>query len=112
MNETVVWFQSNFLTLNCNKTHFLQFFTKKQNATKIKIVSSNSVITNTNSTKLLGVTIDNTLSWKEHIFYLTSRLNKACYTIRVTKPFMSLNLLKTLFFLFSLVNVIWSYILG
>jgi hypothetical protein len=68
MNETVVWFQSNFLTLNCNKTHFLQFLTKKQNATKIQIVSSNSVIANTNSTKLLGLIIDNTLSWKEHIF--------------------------------------------
>jgi hypothetical protein len=62
MNETVVWFPSNFLTLNYNKTQFLQFRTKKQNAMKIQIVVSNSVITNTNSTKLLGLTIDNTLS--------------------------------------------------
>ena len=54
MNETVVWFQNNFLTLNCNKTYFLQFLTKKQNATKIQIVTFNTVITNTNSTKLLG----------------------------------------------------------
>jgi hypothetical protein len=89
---------SNFLTLNCNKTHFLQFLTKKQNVTKIQVVSSNSVITNTNSTKILGMTIDSTLSWKEHIFYLTSRLNNACYTIRVIKPFLSLNVLKTVYF--------------
>ena len=27
--ETINWFQSNLLTLNCNKTHFLQFLTKK-----------------------------------------------------------------------------------
>ena len=26
--EAINWFQSNFLTLNCNKTHFLQFLTK------------------------------------------------------------------------------------
>ena len=26
--ETFNWFQSNFLTLNCDKTHFLQFLTK------------------------------------------------------------------------------------
>jgi hypothetical protein len=109
MNETVVWFQSNFLMLNCNKTHFLQFLSKKQNAMKIQIVISNSVITNTNSTKLLGLTIDNTLSWKEHIFYLTPRLNKACYTIRhyYTKHFEN-----CLFLLFSFSNVTWSYILG
>jgi len=27
MNEITNWFQSNLLTLNCNKTHFLQFLT-------------------------------------------------------------------------------------
>ena len=31
MTEITNWFQSNFLTLNCNKTHFMQFLTKKQN---------------------------------------------------------------------------------
>ena len=30
--ETINWFQSNFLILNCDKTHFLQFLTK--NTTK------------------------------------------------------------------------------
>jgi len=29
MTETIHFFQSNFLTLDCNKTHFLQFLTKK-----------------------------------------------------------------------------------
>ena len=27
--ETINWFQSNLLTLNCDKTHFLQFLKKK-----------------------------------------------------------------------------------
>jgi len=31
MNEIIKWFQSNLLTLNFNKTHFLQFLTKKKN---------------------------------------------------------------------------------
>jgi hypothetical protein len=26
--ETINWFQNNLLTLNCDKTHFLQFLTK------------------------------------------------------------------------------------
>ena len=29
MTETINWFQSNLLTLNCNKPQFLQFLTKK-----------------------------------------------------------------------------------
>jgi len=89
MNETVNWFKSNILTLNCNKTHFLQFLTKKQNEMKIRIVAFNSVITNINSTKFLGLTVDSTLSSRENIIDLTSKLNKACYAIRAIKPFVT-----------------------
>jgi hypothetical protein len=28
-NEIIIWFNSNFLTLNCDKSHFLQLFLKK-----------------------------------------------------------------------------------
>ena len=62
MIEIINWFQSNLLTLNCEKTHFLQFLTKKQNEIKLQIVASNSIITNINSTKFLGLVIDSTLS--------------------------------------------------
>jgi hypothetical protein len=65
---------------------------------KIQIVASNSVITNINSTTFLGVTIDSTLSWREHIVNLTSKLNKACYAIRAIKPFMTSNVLRTVYF--------------
>jgi len=98
MNETINWFQSNLLTSNCNKTHLLQFMTKKQNEIKIKIVVSSTIITNVNSTKFLGVTIDSTLSWKAHIVDLTSKLNKACCAIRAIKSFMKLNVLRTVYF--------------
>ena len=50
MTEIINWFQSNLLTLNCDKTQFLQFLTKKQNEIPIKIFASHSIITNTNST--------------------------------------------------------------
>jgi hypothetical protein len=45
MTETVIWFQSNLLTINCNKTHFLQFLTKEHNEIKMQIVTSTTVIT-------------------------------------------------------------------
>jgi len=87
MTEITNWFQSNLLTLNCNKTHFMQFLTKKRNERKIQITAPNSINTNIHSTKFLGLIIDNTLSWKDHIAGLTSKLNKACYAIRSIKPF-------------------------
>jgi hypothetical protein len=28
LHETIMWFNSNFLTLNCDKSYFIQFFLK------------------------------------------------------------------------------------
>jgi len=102
MTKITNWFQSNLLTLN-----FMQFLTKKQNERKIQIIASNSIKTNINSTKFLGLIIDNTLSWRDHIAALTSQSNKACYAIRAIKPFMSVDILKMIYF--SYVHSVMSY---
>jgi len=57
-SETLKWCPVNLLTLNLKKTHFLQFQTKNQNVPKIQLAASNTIITNVNSTKFLGITID------------------------------------------------------
>ena len=92
------WFQSNLLTLNYSKTHFMQFLTKKQCIRKIKISAPNSINCNINSTKFLGLTIDDSLSWKDHIAAITSKLNKACYAIRSVQPFLSRKILRMVYF--------------
>jgi len=74
---------------------------------KTQIMASNSVITNINITKFLGLTIDSTLSWTEHNVELTFKLNKACYAIRAIKPFMTLNVLRTIYF--SYFHSVMSY---
>jgi len=98
MTEIMDWFQSNLLTLNFNKTTFLQFLTKQNKAIKIQINASNSISTNITSTKFLGLTIDNTLSWNDHIALITSKLNKASYAIRAVKSYLSSDVLRTIYF--------------
>ena len=99
MNEITNWFQSNLLTLNCNKTHFLQFLTKnKKKEIQIQIMSSNSLISNLKNTHFLCLTIDSALSWKDHMAELSTKLSKACYAIRTIKPFMTFNVLRTVYF--------------
>jgi len=107
MTEITNWFQSILLTLNCNKTHFIHFLTKKQNERKIQIIAPNSIKININSTKFLGFIINNTLSWTDHIAAVTSKVNKACYAIRAIKRFMSSDMLRTIYF--SYVRSVMSY---
>jgi hypothetical protein len=47
------------------------------------------------------------LSWKDHITGLTPKLNSACYAIRAKKPFMSLDVMKMIYY--SYVHSVVSY---
>ena len=58
-------------------------------------------IATSRSLKFLGLTTDTTVTWKHHISELTTRLNKACYTIRSIRLFMSLDVLKSIYFSYA-----------
>jgi hypothetical protein len=60
----------------------MQFITKNKFLNEINIEHDNKVISQTNFVNFLGLTVDNTLSWKQHIDTMTPKLNKACYIIR------------------------------
>ena len=55
----------------------------------------------------MGLTVDTTLNWKNHISDIKIRLNKACYAITSIKPFMSLTVLKSTYY--SYAHSIMSY---
>jgi len=57
--KTNNWFKSNLLSLNFDKTHFLQLITKNSQETDMQIVYENKQINNnTYSTKYLRLIID------------------------------------------------------
>jgi hypothetical protein len=72
----------------------MQFLTKNKSLNKINIEHDKKMIIQTNFVKFLGVTVDNTHSWKQHVDTITSKLNKACYIIRRTKLYLSHDVLK------------------
>ena len=84
-NEINKWFHNNLLMLNYDKTYFLTFLTKSDNAINRQVSFGNRKITTTQSLKSLGMTINTTLTWKHLIGDLTSKLNKACYGIRLIR---------------------------
>jgi hypothetical protein len=64
------WFRGNSLSLNFDKTYFLQF-----KSYKINIKScDNKLIKETKNTKFLGLDIDSSLSWKNHIDQIMIKL--------------------------------------
>jgi hypothetical protein len=48
--------------------------------------------------KFLGLIIDSTLSWKQHIDYVMKKISTACYALRNIKYFIPLDTLKLIYF--------------
>jgi hypothetical protein len=53
---------------------------------------------NVTESKFLGLIIDSTLSWKQHIDYVVKKISIACYALRNTKYFIPLDTLKLIYF--------------
>jgi len=87
--KLIIGLCNNLLTVNYNKTYFQQFFTKKQKEVPVQIVTANSLLISSNSTKFLGLMIDSMLTWEEHIMDLSNKLNKACFAIRAMKTLLT-----------------------
>ena len=95
------------LFLNLNKTTYLQFLTKNSQKLDLNITLMNNQITSSTNTKFLGLTIEQTLSWKAHIKQIMLRLSSACYAIRVITPLMTEDILKMIYY--SYVHSIITY---
>ena len=94
------WFNANLLSLNLDKTCYIQFITKNKSLNSINIEHDNKNINQVNVVKFLGITIDNTLSWKQHIDAIIPKLIKACYIIRRLKLYLSNSTLTMVYYAF------------
>ena len=92
------WFKANLLSLNSDKTYFIQFTNKSTCTSDIQITYEDKQVCTVSETKFLGLFINNTLSWKTHIECSKSKLRSACYAVRSVKPYVSLNTLKMTYY--------------
>jgi hypothetical protein len=87
-------FKTNLLSLNFDKTNFVQFLTKNSYELDLQVSYENKQIVSIYNIKFLGINIDRSLFLKNHTDQLINKLNKACYAIRSIKPFLSLEAIK------------------
>jgi hypothetical protein len=76
------YFEINNLLINPSKTHHILFQTKhSRQESNLKILIKNTEIVNAKSTNFLGVVIDNTLSWEDHVEKTCSRISRNLFLI-------------------------------
>jgi len=97
-NKVRLWFQTNLLSLNLNKTYFMQFLSKTNHTPTINVSHMSNLILSVGLTKFLGLTLDSFLSRKPHIEQRTSKLNSAYYIIWSLKTLIPLETLCLIYF--------------
>ena len=83
LNNLMQKFANHNLLINTRKTNLIHFMTKNSKPGHIPtLVLNETILTETNQTKFLGITIDQHLSWDFHVKHLTNKLNSSIYIIR------------------------------
>jgi len=98
IHQLTKWFQENSLSLNVSKTYFLQFRNKNLNNLHTPVTLDSNFIISANHIKFLGLTINDSMTWKSHIDAILPKLSSACFAIRSVKPYVSQQSLKTIYY--------------
>jgi hypothetical protein len=88
-----LWLLANKLHLNIAKTEFMIIGSRQKltahNNEKIDIKLNNEKIKQVDKAKSLGVTIDNNLSWGEHVGEISKKLASAIGALKRARPYIS-----------------------
>jgi hypothetical protein len=105
-NKLFNWFCANRLSLNPQKTKFIII---KPSKAKFDFSGLNILINgiplerigvglNEESSKFLGVILDDSLTWKHHINHINKKISKSLFAIKQVKHILNIDSLKTLYF--------------
>ena len=72
LNILYAWLQSNKLTLNLLKIHYMVYHRAKHKHMDVKLCINKVPIQQVDNTNFLGVIIDDNLNWSNHISYINS----------------------------------------
>lgn len=100
-NELQTWTEQNHMALNPNKIKSMLITNrqKRQNLTiQLPLISiCNKVIEEVQNHKVLGVILDNNLSWKGHISHISKCISRKLFQLSRIKHFINLNSRKTFY---------------
>jgi hypothetical protein len=85
----------------------MKFCTTNKNCVNLSIGYVDKTIKEAETTKFLGLQIDNNLNWKTHIQYIIPKLSSACFAMRTITSLMKTGTLKLV--CFSYFHSIMSY---
>jgi hypothetical protein len=93
-----MWFTSNLLALNFDKTQYMEFRSRNYYKVTTQVNHGQISLKNATETKFLGLIMDDTFTWKQHIEYLKKKISLTCFALKNIKDTVSLQALRLIYF--------------
>ncbi len=85
------WLKTNKLSINVNKCKYMIFHTFRKKVNNVKIKMNNTTINRVKELNFPGLTIDENLTWKNHINKFANKILKSTDILNKLKHFLPLN---------------------
>lgn len=91
------WCTNNCLRLNFDKTSLLTFSKLNSGMESLYVRLNHKSVEVSKSVKFLGVTLDSSLTWEEHVSKLVSKMDSLCSVIRRLRDCVSVDCLRVFY---------------
>jgi hypothetical protein len=91
------WLAVNKLSLNMSKTKCMMFQSKRKQVRKPVIVMNGTTIDYVDSFNFLGLTLNHTLTWKNHIEVISVKISKTIGILNKLKQYFPTSILQTIY---------------
>ena len=109
LGNLYLWLSVNRLSLNIDKTNFVIFHQyNKPLKYNVTIKINKKAISEKKSIKYLGVLIDSTLSWKEHVLHLSKKLSRSVGILYKLRPFVNTKIMKNIYYAVFYSHVVYA----
>ena len=113
LSHISTWLKVNKLSLNIKKTHYMIFCKRKKVSSNVKLSIDGELINEVDKTKFLGILIDNKLTWKQHIAYISGKISHGIGMIIKARQYLNKQGMLSLYYSFiypylTYCNHIWG----
>ena len=108
LSKLNTWFKSNKLSLNVKKTNYMLLGTHKktnQSKDKFKFSIDDTEVKEVSTSKFLGITVDQNLTWKNHVDDLAKKCSRSIGILHEVKQFLPESALLTLYYTLFLSHI-------
>ena len=101
LSKITEWIKANMLSINISKTNYILFRTKNKRCTITdNITFGDQIIERVTSTRFLGVIINESLSWAEHITHISKKISKGIGIISKARKLLNFSTCLKLYYSF------------